>query len=746
MELKAVDFSGIYFPPGEVIAERFKLAEKIGEGPFGQVFRAEDILIEADVAIKVFDKTLLSNPLHEEQFLKATRRARALTQKNVVRLHDSGVHKDHPWVSMQYLEGLNLRKVVSLRFERRERFKPEELEPILAQITLALQHVARDFAHGDLKPENVIFLPDLLKVTDSYLLSALPGKAFAQRNEKSPFVAPELLNGDFGQEADPRCDVYSVGAIIGFMLFGENYNPGDSRDKPGRLGAMDALCRRAMAFDPMERYRSVESLNEDFTSIIDTGAHLRRDSGIQGKLERPHAPPAPPSSPPSSLNKAAPAPPPAPPGSSKESSPLDVETPMDIGRPPKQEESFDGDDFLLEEISVPESTLEFDRSQHKSDLGNLLPTNEVDRSALPSLEERQSERSKDTVVVSRMPEEDKKKGVVVPTAKGSPPSTINKKRKGSEVLVVISVLAVLVLILFFFFSNGNEDGPGAVERSETAEVVDVPEETLDGESETGEDHTALSNAIDGGKEEVAQAHSSATSASSVRAEELAAQAEAEALREAALAVEQEAAASAQTGQVAQVEDRGGRASEPSGRTQQGSAAAPAPAPAPAATSGPARGTSCPSGMVLVRRGDGNVCIDAYEYPGRGQTPRVRASWFDARRTCENQGKRLCSLSEWRSACGRAFPYGNQFDPDRCNTADEDGFARSLAAAGAFPQCRSASGAYDMSGNVHEWVEEQRVAGGGYDSEADLASCRYSSPKAPGSTDPNVGFRCCVDPE
>jgi eukaryotic-like serine/threonine-protein kinase len=111
--------------------------------------------------------------------------------------------------------------------------------------------------------------------------------------------------------------------------------------------------------------------------------------------------------------------------------------------------------------------------------------------------------------------------------------------------------------------------------------------------------------------------------------------------------------------------------------------------------------------------------------------------------CAEQGKRLCSLSEWRQACGSAYPYGSRFDADRCNTADEDGFERSIARAGSFPRCRSRSGAYDMSGNVHEWVEEQRVAGGGYDSDEDLASCRYSSPKAPGSGDANIGFRCCA---
>ena len=161
----------------------------------------------------------------------------------------------------------------------------------------------------------------------------------------------------------------------------------------------------------------------------------------------------------------------------------------------------------------------------------------------------------------------------------------------------------------------------------------------------------------------------------------------------------------------------------------------------------ATATKCPRGMRLIKsKKRGNYCIDTHEFPGAGATPKTRVSWFQAKSACEADGKRLCELGEWRGACGSRYPYGKGFDANKCNTADEDGFERSIAKTGSFKECRSRSGAYDMVGNVHEWVAEQRIAGGGFESDEEVGSCRYSSPKSPASSAAYIGFRCCAVPE
>ncbi|RDV39180.1 hypothetical protein DV096_00990 [Bradymonadaceae bacterium TMQ3] len=720
MELKALDVQGLYFPPGEVIADRFKLEERIGEGSFGQVYRAEDTLIETDVAIKLFTTDVLRTPIDEERFLKATRAARALTQRNVVRLHDSGVHKGHPWVSMQHLEGLSLDKVLKMRSEREQHFDLDELEPIVQQITLALQHIGRDYPHGNLKPQNIILMPDLLKVTDSYVLAALAPEVFAGRADESPFVAPELHSASVTPDA--RVDVYSVGALINAMVFGPEHSAGSYRGD-SQLEAVDALVRRAMAFDRQDRYASVEALSEDFSTIVDTGLRLANAGMVS---EAPAAPPAPPA-------------PPGAPGAD----PLAVETPMDIGEP------------LEEDIA----TVEVKRSNQKPELIDMLPTNEVDRDAHSAAPKAPSApappaappAAPEAPMASDEPEVDVRPAVVptqvaaAPKAKAKPAKSESKSQAG----LIAALVLVVVLVAVFALTRGDKQDNTATPEpvAQAEEVTEEPEQALasapEENADAGDDgdeaaRQAFASLLAQAEPRAGKAISDATVAAQTRAEELAEearQAEAEAVAETQASAQAQAGASTPSAGAG----NGGSARQPS---QTGGASRPTQqASRPAANA-----TNCPAGMLLVRANAGNFCVDAYEYPGRGRTPKSRVTWFEARRLCAQDNKRLCAMTEWRSACGgAAFPYGNSYDADRCNTADEDGFERSLAAAGSFAQCRSRSGAYDMTGNVFEWVEEQRVAGGGYDSESDVASCRYSSSKAPGSGGANIGFRCCATP-
>lgn len=745
-QFKALDLEGRLLPPTEVVADRFKVGEMIGEGPFGQVYKAEDTLIETGVALKVFAKELLETPLDEEQFLKATRTARALTQKNVVRLHASGIHKDFPWVSMQYLESLNLRKVVRLRRQRKESFSLEELDPIVSQITLAVQHIGRDHPHGNLKPENIILLPDLVKVTDSYMLTALPADEFARYNADNPFIAPELLSD--GSDPDVQCDVYSVGAIIGYMLFGDDYQPGTEADAPGALGAVDALCNRAMAFDPAERYQSVEALNEDFASIVDTGARL---SGSPGDF--PSTSSAPDEADADDVTELSDsdlieAPEPEP--EEQPVDPLDVETSPDIGATVPSRDAVSTEDDQTEDgdeagflTGAPE--------EQSSDLADLLPTDEVDRDQMPPPGEKGHDELAYAETAAAMPEADPSSSPSPQPEPSEPPPpeepaekapspqaaqpgrrerASQKPKKKSGILVAIlglfAVVGGIVVIggvgagVFFFVFSDADDDVDAV--AEPAEIAEEEEQALAeaAPDELGAEEDEVADEDEVSKEEKEELER-------LRRE-----------REEALAA---AAAIPLQARGKATEDAEEKAEE---LEEEEEAAGAGASPAGAARARP-QPTQCPGDMVRVSVGGEYACVDAYQYPGRGHMPKVNVSWFDARRLCDQQDKRLCTRQEWRAACGHTFPYGSTFDPDRCNTVDGDGFGRQLAETGSFPQCRSPSGAYDMSGNVHEWVEEQRVVGGDFDSGAQRATCSYSSAMSPGSSRGSVGFRCCASP-
>jgi len=137
------------------------------------------------------------------------------------------------------------------------------------------------------------------------------------------------------------------------------------------------------------------------------------------------------------------------------------------------------------------------------------------------------------------------------------------------------------------------------------------------------------------------------------------------------------------------------------------------------------------------------CIDAYEYPGRGQVPKVNVNFAGAQALCSQVNKRLCTDREWRRACGSGFPYGKSFNGGKCNTEDAEGEERKIAAAGSFKRCRR-GGVYDMSGNVSEWTSDKTVRGGYYASADEDAACSGGGRRSPSSKRSYIGFRCCAD--
>jgi serine/threonine protein kinase len=167
---------------------------------------------------------------------------------------------------------------------------------------------------------------------------------------------------------------------------------------------------------------------------------------------------------------------------------------------------------------------------------------------------------------------------------------------------------------------------------------------------------------------------------------------------------------------------------------------PSPSPAPAAPGG------CPLGTGLVPSTPA-VCIDLYEYPGGNTIPRVSVGFDEADAICKSRGARLCSDAEWERACrgknGASYPYGASFDPTRCNTQGNSG---EPAPAGTFASCRSAVGAYDMSGNVAEWVTSKgapALKGGSAVDANPLVRCSNTVRNPPPQGGPTIGFRCCA---
>lgn len=152
---------------------------------------------------------------------------------------------------------------------------------------------------------------------------------------------------------------------------------------------------------------------------------------------------------------------------------------------------------------------------------------------------------------------------------------------------------------------------------------------------------------------------------------------------------------------------------------------------------------CPSpGMVMW----GDACIDAYESPGKGRLPETGVSVGQAEASCNKRGLRLCSEKEWVAACRgphrASFPYGESSRPAACNTFK--GSTGEVAPTGSHPDCKSASGAFDMAGNVAEWVAGGQVMGGSVQDGHSGRCSKRTRRRTSDRTYSDVGFRCCGD--
>jgi eukaryotic-like serine/threonine-protein kinase len=259
---------------GSQLADRYEIQDVLGSGPIGTVYRAHDLEIEVEVALKVIHPKLLQTRDERKRFLSEIRGARKINHPNVVRLYDEDQDGELVFFTMQLLEGLSLRKIVRLRSEKSQKFSVKELEPIFSHICQALDRAHETTVHGDLKPENIIVLPDMLKVTDFGLIDALPRTPFvaAQKTTTSglAYLAPEMRDSE--AKLTSAADIYSLGVMLCEMLTGVVYEGPTSK-----LPVLDEATEKwqpilvkALNESPDRRYSTSRDFFEEF-HVLATG-------------------------------------------------------------------------------------------------------------------------------------------------------------------------------------------------------------------------------------------------------------------------------------------------------------------------------------------------------------------------------------------------------------------------------------------------------------------------------------------
>ena len=265
---------------------RYQILGELGRGAMGTVYRAQDPLIEREVAIKTLHPNLPPEVLEEvrERFVREAKSAGRLNHPSIVTIFDVGKQGDTIYIAMELLEGKSLQQM--LREPGRLPF-PTVAE-IAAQVAEALDHAQQlGIVHRDVKPANIVVSDSgRAKLTD-FGVAFVPSSTMTQTGTAlgSPrYMSPEQV---LGLRVDPRSDIFSLGVVLYEMLArrtpferaedttifpllnriaAEPHAPVTALD-PSIPATFDNILHKALAKKPEERYQRAGEMAKDLRDM-----------------------------------------------------------------------------------------------------------------------------------------------------------------------------------------------------------------------------------------------------------------------------------------------------------------------------------------------------------------------------------------------------------------------------------------------------------------------------------------------
>lgn len=274
----------------EILNDRYRLDEKLGEGGMAIVFQATDLMLERTIAIKILKKDFSSSKAFQQRFKEEARAAANLSHPNIVTVHDFGFDRQRLFIVMEHVPGTDLKELI----------KDQAPLPIPQASRLFVQACAgvgyahrAGLVHCDIKPHNMLITPDnRVKVTDFGIARAL---ASVQPDERSQAIwgSPAYFSPEqaAGRAPSPASDVYSLGIVLYEMLTGElpfmDATPQDLALKhryedpppPRRLNpeispALEEIILKVLSKEASARYRTADQLGRiviSFTELDENG-------------------------------------------------------------------------------------------------------------------------------------------------------------------------------------------------------------------------------------------------------------------------------------------------------------------------------------------------------------------------------------------------------------------------------------------------------------------------------------------
>jgi serine/threonine protein kinase len=268
---------------GQELRGRYEILSRVGGGGMAIVYKAQDKLLNRNVAVKVLRQQFGQDEEFIRRFRREAQSAASLSHPNVVSIYDVGQEGDIHYIVMEYIEGHNLNEII----KERAPLQTEEAIHIASQICDALDHAHQNhIIHRDIKPHNILIGKNgRVKVTDFGIARAATSSDITQTGSvigSVHYFSPEHAKG-VSQGA--KSDLYSLGIVLYQMLTNRLPFLGDSPisvalkhlqehvEEPRKVNplipqSVENIILKAMRKNPEERYQSAKEMLADLETCL----------------------------------------------------------------------------------------------------------------------------------------------------------------------------------------------------------------------------------------------------------------------------------------------------------------------------------------------------------------------------------------------------------------------------------------------------------------------------------------------
>jgi eukaryotic-like serine/threonine-protein kinase len=272
---RALAKEGVHMRMGD-----FEVMSRLGRGIAGTVYRARQVSLDREVALKVLRPDLATNPDFVDRFFHEARAAANISHRNIVQVFDVGQTRHTHYLVMEYVPGATLEWLI----EAEGRVDEERLLFIALQMARALVYTeSQGIVHRDIKPGNILVKPTGESKLADLGLALMPGEE-ASANAGTPYyMSPEQIKGD---ALDIRSDIYSLGCTLFHAVTGKppyeganiaatlqmhDKTPVPDATEAGDAGtvsaALNRILHRMLAKKPWQRYAHAADLVDDLEGM-----------------------------------------------------------------------------------------------------------------------------------------------------------------------------------------------------------------------------------------------------------------------------------------------------------------------------------------------------------------------------------------------------------------------------------------------------------------------------------------------